>query len=205
MNKASFAAPAGVLAALLAWAAPASACHPDLGCCPPAVTWVEKTITCYRTETRVRTVPCTVPKTVCRAVPVVEKYWINVPTWSEQKRTVWVYKEVPKEVERVITCLLPLPPACGGPCVDTCTGHHCDICDNRVPATYTQKIKCVQPEAAPVNVEFVEKVCTYKAEEHTRVGTRQVVETVPETVLRQETYCVTVPYQVTVKVPVCCP
>lgn len=205
MNKASRAALAAVLAALLGTSAQARACYPDLSGCAPNVTWIDQVVTSYRTETRVRTVPCTVQKTVCREEAVVTKYWVNVPTWGEQKRTVWVYKEVPKEVEREVTCLLPLPPACGhGPCVDGCTGHHCDICDNRVPATYTQKVKCVQPEAAPEKVEFVEKVCTYKAEERTRVSTRQVVETVPETVLRQETYCVTVPYQVTIKVPVCC-
>jgi hypothetical protein len=205
MKKASRAALAGVLASLCGLAPQAPACYPDLSCCQPHVTWVDQIVTCYRTETRTRVVPCTVPKTVCREETVVQKYWVNVPEWGEQKRTVWVYKEVCKPVEREVTGALPLPPA---PCPtwsDSCCGHHCDICDNRVPAVCKQKIACLEPEVATEKVEFVEKVCSYRAEERTALCTRQVVETVPETVLREENYCVTVPYQVTIKVPVCAP
>jgi hypothetical protein len=205
MNKASLAALAGVLAALCGLSAQARACYPNLSGCQPCVTWVDQVVTCYRTETRTRAVPCAVPKTVCREETVVNKYWVNVPVWGEQKRTVWVYNEVCKPVGREVTCQLPLPPAPCPTCSDGCCGHHCDVCDNRVPATYKQRITCVEHEAAPAKVEFVEKVCSYRAEEHTAVTTRQVVETVPETVLRNETYCVTIPYQLTVKVPVCAP
>jgi hypothetical protein len=205
MKKTLFAALAGVVAALLGLSAQARACHPDLCCCQPSVTWVDQVVTCYRTETRTRLVPCTVQKTVCHEEAVTNKYWVNVPEWSEQKRTVWIYKEVCKPVEREVTCLLPLPPAPCPTCSDSCCGHHCDICDNRTPATYKQKITCIEHEAAPEKVEFVEKVCNYKAEEHSCVSKRQVVETVPVTVMHEESYCVQVPYQVTVRVPVCAP
>jgi hypothetical protein len=206
MKKMLYAVPAAVLAGLLGVAGHARACYPDM-CCQPQIAWVDQVVTCYRTETRERVVPCTIQKTVCREEAVVSKSWVNVPTWSEQKRTVWVYKEVCKPVEREITCQLPLPPAPCPTCSESCgsCGHHCDICDNRVPATYKQKISCIEHEAAPEKVDFVEKVCTYKAEERTSVSTRHVVESIPETVLRHETYCVTVPYQVTIKVPVCAP
>jgi hypothetical protein len=205
MMKTLYAAAAAVLAALLGVATPTRAGYPDACGCQPNITWADQVITCYRTETRERVVPCTIQKTVCREEAVVSKYWVNIPAWSEQKRTVWIYKEVCKPVEREVTCLLPLPPAPCPTCSDICCGHHCDVCDNRVPATYKQKITCIEHEAAPEKVEFTEKVCTYKAEERTAVSKRQVVETIPETVLRHESYCVTVPYQVTVKVPVCAP
>jgi hypothetical protein len=209
MKKGILAALAAV-PALIGFAAPARACYPDVSCCAANVGWVDQVVTCYRTETCVRDVPCTVQRTVCHEETYLKKYWVNVPTYDVQKRTVWVYHAKPKEVERDVTCVLPLPPApCPAPACPTggcgCQGcgPTCDICNNAVPATYTQKVKCCDIEEAPEKVEFMEKVCTYKAEEHSQVCTRTVTEVVPETVMHHETYCVKVPYQVTIKVPVC--
>jgi hypothetical protein len=208
MKKAILAALAAV-PALIGFAAPTRACYPDLPSCPANVGWVDQVVTCYRTETRVRDVPCTTVHTVCHEETYVKKFWVNVPTWSEQKRTVWIYHQKPKEVEREVTCVLPLPPApCPAPAAPTGCGCQgcgptCDICNNSVPATYTQKVKCCDYEEAPEKVEFMEKVCTYKAEEHSEQATRTVTQAIPETTIRHETYCVQVPYQVTIKVPVC--
>jgi hypothetical protein len=215
MKKAFLAALAAV-PALFGLAGPARTGCLDLPCGAPNVGWVDQVVTCYRTETRVRDVPCTVNRTVSHEETYEKKCWVNVPSWSEQKRTVWIYHEKPKEVERDVTCLLPLPPAppcapatvgCGGPGCDGGCGHgcgpSCDICNNAVPATYTEHVKCIEAEAAPEKFEFMEKVCTYKAVAHTELATRTVTQVIPETVIHHETYAVQVPYQVTIKVPVC--
>ena len=211
MKKAYLAALAAV-PALIGLANPARACYTDVPCGAPSVTWVDQVVTCYRTETRVREVPCTTVRTVCHEETYNKECWVNVPTWSEQKRTVWIYHQKPKEVEREVWCVLPLPPApCPAPacpaggCDHGCQGcgPSCDICRNDVPATYKQTVKCCDYEEAPEKVEFMEKVCTYKAEKHTEQATRTVTQAIPETTIKHETYCVQVPYQVTIKVPVC--
>src|SRR5205807_2409545 len=75
--------------------------------CSLEVGWAERVVTCYRPEVRVRQVPVTTYRTVCRAVPEVKKWYTQVPVWSEETRTVYVYKEVPKVVERDGTGLRP--------------------------------------------------------------------------------------------------
>lgn len=189
-----------VLLALTLTAPHAHAFCVPLPCYPFEVVWVDKVVTCYRTETCVRAVPCVVQRQVCHEETYVEKYAVAVPEWSEQKREVYVYRTVPKEVEREVTVLLPAPP-CPAPCGD---GHgSCSFCNRPTPATTTTKIKCIEQEAAPEKVTFTEKVCTYKAEQRTRLAKRQVVQTIAETVMRQETVCERVPYTITIKVPVC--
>jgi hypothetical protein len=211
MKKAFFAALAAV-PALVGLANPARACYGDVSCCTPNVACVDQVITCYRTETRVRDVPCTTTRTVCHEETYVKKCYTSVPEWTEQKRTVWIYHQKPKEVEREVTCVLPMPPApCPAPACPTggcdhgCAGcgPSCDICNNCTPATYTEKVKCCDYEEAPEKFEFMEKVCTYKAVPHEELATRTVTQVIPETTIKHETYCVQVPYQVTVKVPVC--
>jgi len=178
--------------------------HGD-GCCQPAccapqpcVTYVEKTVTCYRSEWREREVKCTINHVVPRTVVGSEKVTVCVPVWTEEKRSCTVYERVPREVEREVTCCHRVPVCVTDPCTG-CT-HTCWRTESVV-----QKVKCTVYECVPRKQEYTVKVCSYKQETRT-VETRHVVcDIKPETVTRKVSYCVSVPYQTTVKVPVCVP
>lgn len=201
-----------VLSALLAalvGAAPAFAGPHDLCCGAPEVRWADQVVTCYRCETRVREVPVTVNHAVCREEVVPRKYYVSIPEYKEEKRTIYVYKQTHKEVERDFYSLVPAPP-CPAP-APACDGHGChggpgcDICNTPELPVVKQKIKTLECEEGADKVEIVVPVCHYRAEERTELVKHTVVENVPETVVKKECYTVQVPYQVTIKVPVCVP
>src|SRR5581483_10341126 len=73
------------------------------GCndCAPAadcggVTWVEKEVTCYRTEMRTKVVPTVVTRNVAKCVQEEYKYTAMVPETVQQKQTVTTYRCVTK-------------------------------------------------------------------------------------------------------------
>jgi len=179
------------------------------GGCGVSVSCEEKVVTGYRPEWQVRQVPTVVYRTVCREQVVAEKSYTTIPVWSEQKRTVYVYKKVPKEVEREVTVLLPAPPCPGPDCLDGpgcghgCAHGSCNFCNRPTPATVTQKFKTIEFQEDSTPVDFIEKVCTYKAQEHSNLVRRPVVEQVPETVMRTEVHCVLVPFHFALQVPAC--
>jgi len=187
---------------LLADAQPAQA--GGLMCCPP-VTCVEKTIICYRPQICVREVPHVCHRHVCREVVETKTVLVPYPVYDTIKRVVYVYKEVPKTVEREVYVALPeCPPPCE-PCATGCgCGHHFGCCKPN-PGHHKIKITTCETEVKPCPVEFVEKVCTYKAREQSITCKKTVVDVVPETVLRKEISCVMVPYEVKVRIPVCAP
>lgn len=175
--------------------------HYDCGacctpCCTPCVTWVDKTVTCYRQEMRVREVPCTINRVVLRTEVVPQTYTVCVPHWREEKRTITVCTCVPRQVERHVTCCRMVPVCCADPCTG-CTYTCCK------PETYVQTVTCTIMEQVPVQKQIAVRVCSYHPEQRTCNVTRCIPECKTETVMRKECYCVCVPYQVTVKVPVC--
>ncbi|HJT78475.1 MAG TPA: hypothetical protein VJ739_14825 [Gemmataceae bacterium] len=193
-----------LLTALLGAASPALAGGPDSGCCAPKVEWVEQVVTCYRTETRVRAVPVTVNHAVCREEVVPRKYYVSIPEWKEEKRTIYVYKPNHKEVERTVYSLVPAPP-CPAPACDGPGCHGCDICNTPELPVVKQKFQNLECADSAEKVEIVQKVCHYRAEERTELVKHTVIENVPVTTIERECYTVKVPYQVTIKVPVCAP
>jgi hypothetical protein len=206
MKTLSFVGLSAILAALLGSASPAVACGPDLSCCAPKVEWVEQVVTCYRCETRVREVPVTVNHTVCREEVVPRKYYVSIPEYKEEKRTVYVYRQDHKPAERTVYSLVPAPscPA-PAPCCDggSYGGAACDLCPPDLPVV-KQKINTVECADSFDKVDIVQQVCHYRAEERTELVKHTVVENVPETTIKRECYTERVPYQVTIKVPVCC-
>jgi hypothetical protein len=168
----------------------------DPCCCQPGITFVDKVVTCYRTEVRCREVPCTTYREVCRQDIYPQKYTILTPVCTPVKREVYVYKEEKKEVEREVTSLIPAP-ECPAPC-------GCNICQKAPPTLVVQKIKTIECVPSSVKVEVMDQKVTYQSQEYTRLVKGTIVDRVPETTVRKETYCVTVPYQVVVKVPVGC-
>jgi hypothetical protein len=71
--------------------------------------------------------------------------------------------------------------------------------------TYVQPVKYTVYECVPVPQEYTVTVCSYKPEERTYQCHQTVCEWKQETVVHKECYCVSVPYQATVRVPVCTP
>jgi hypothetical protein len=70
---------------------------------------------------------------------------------------------------------------------------------------YTQPVKCVVWECVPVQKEYWVPVCSYRPVEQKYECRHVVCEYATATVYHVEHYCVTVPYQTVVKVPVCTP
>lgn len=194
-----------VLGGLLSAVAPVQAfgrkqCKDD--CCAPACTtcekWVDKTVTCYKTEWRERDVTYTVNKLVSREEVVPVKRTVMVPEWKEEKRVVNCPKWVDRMVEREVTCWQTVQ-TCE---VDPCTGCSRMVC-RRVPVV--KKVPCCVRECVMEQKEITVKVCTCKAVEETVQCRRVVCEVKPEQVTCKQRYCVTVPYQTTMKVRVCEP
>jgi hypothetical protein len=179
-------------------AAPARAWH---GCCPPpppcCVTWCEQTVTCYKPEYDTRDVACTVMKPIYHTDVVKQKCVVMVPVWSDQKQSCMVPTYKPKEIEQdVVRCrLVPVK------FTDPCTGCVYTCCK---PETYTEKVKCTIMECHWVKKEYTVKVCSWKPEEKTYDVRRVWCEWKPEKVTYKQVYCVMVPYQAKVWVPVCC-
>ncbi len=180
-------------------------CGPAMGCgacaapcAPPVVTWVEKQVTCYRPEMRQREVPCTFTQMVPRTIVENRPCTVMVPHWVEEVRHCTVMTVVPRPVTREVTCCRMVPT-----CVtDPCTGCTRTVCR---PEMYTKQVTCTVMECVPVQKECRVRVCHPHPEQRTVQVCRVVCEPRQVTVVRRECYCVMVPYQTTVKVPVCTP
>jgi hypothetical protein len=175
-----------------------NSCDTDCGAPAVQVQYVEKTVTCYKPEWKEREVKCTVNRMVTRTEVVPVKCNIMVPVWTDQKQTQVFYKRVPKEVEREVTTCHMVRDCV----VDPCTGCTRTVCR---PEYSTQKVKCTIWECIPEKRDVTVRVCSWKPEERTVETRRVICEWKPETITRKERYCEMVPYQTTVKVPVCVP
>jgi hypothetical protein len=180
----------------------------------PVWTNVAQWVTSYTSVPR--QVTCTVTR--CRSVPV----WSNVTYW------VTSYTSVPRQVTCNVTCCSLVPVSC----VDPCTGCCFTVCRpqfSTVPVTrtvwecvpvqkqvtvpvchyrteyYTQAVKSVVWQCVPVQKEYWVPVCTYRPVQQTYQSRHLVCEYTTETVWHKEWFCVAMPYQTTVKVPVCLP
>ncbi|HXG13397.1 MAG TPA: hypothetical protein VNK04_26805 [Gemmataceae bacterium] len=168
-------------------------------CCTPCcISWIEKTVTCYRPEWRERDVTCTITRVIPRVMVEERTCTVMIPVWTPEKRTIYVCRYVPREVEReVISCrMVPVT------CTDPCTG--CTYTSCR-PEYVTHRVKCVVMEAVPEQREITVNVCSYRPEQRTFPVHRVVCEYRPETITYKQRYCVMVPYAAKVMVPVCCP
>src|SRR5205814_8195739 len=94
-------------------------------CAAPSPQYVDKVVTCYKTEWREREVESIVNRMVSHEEVRKHNYTVCVPVWAEEKRSITEYKSVPKVVEReVVVCrTVPVEAPCGG-CDSGCGG--CD-------------------------------------------------------------------------------
>lgn len=199
----------GVLAVLVVVlvATPSQACHKG-GCggCAPAcapcvsyqVTYVDKVVTCYKAEWREKEVTCTINRCIPREVVEERKICVLVPEMRQEKRTITVCRAVPREVEQQVTCTRMVQV-----CVtDPCTGCVRTCCK---PECYTATVKRIVCDMVPEQKEITVNICNYRQEERTVQVKRCVIDVKQETVTQKVRECVMVPYQATVKVPVCTP
>jgi hypothetical protein len=186
-----------VTLAALATRAQADGCA---GCAAPAPTCVayeEKTVTCYRPEFHEREEKCVEDKVVLHRDVTTEKYTVQIPIFEEQKRLCTVLTHVPHDTFHQETrCRLV------SQCItDPCTGCTVTVCR---PETYVETGKCTTWGYIPTQKEVTEQVCTgCKTEERTRECVHVICEHHPEPGVRKVNYCIMVPYEVKVKVPVC--
>jgi hypothetical protein len=182
---------AGVLlAGVFAFIGPAQAHGHRGGCCeadcappcaapPPPPQYVDKVVTCYKTEWREKSVECVVNRMVSHEEIRKHTSSVCVPVWKEEKRTVTEYQSVPKVVEREVVVCKKVPAPCAAPCgsCDDDCGHHrhrlfghrhkgCGDCGGcEVPCNVVkevQKVKCTVYECVPVKKDIVVKVCHYE-------------------------------------------
>ena len=160
--------------------------------------YVNKIVTCYKTEWREEEVPVQVCKAVPHVLVQVHKCTVLVPDWKEVKRTYIQCKSVPVEVWKDVVCCKMVPVCVTDPCTG-CTYMSCK------PETYVTKVKSICCKLVPEQVEYTCKVCTYHPEERTYQTRCVVCDYKTETVVVKKRYCVSVPYTATVKVAVTVP
>jgi hypothetical protein len=185
-------------------AAPALAFGRSRDCTPPCPTtlvWEERVVTCYKPEWREEKVKCVVNRVHYKAVDVPMQCTIMVAKWDNVKEHRTFYTPVPKTVEEeVVRCkMVPVQST------DPCTG--CTVTCYR-PETYTEKVKCTVMTCKVETREVTVKRCRWEPQVKQFTQRRYIPECRPETVSTVRRYCVMVPYQTTVKVPVrvpCCP
>ncbi len=154
------------------------------------------------------------------------KHKVLVPYWAEEERKVPVCRPVVREEERdVVRCRMT-----HHVCHDPCTGCSYTVCK---PQTYVERVKCHVVHHVTTLEPVKVRVCRYREEEHKHkvhvcrhreeeqkykvqfcryerheedVDVKYVTcEWRPEKVKQQQHFCVRVPYQTVVKVPVCVP
>ena len=162
------------------------------------VSCVDKVVTCYKPEWRTKDVQCTVNQVTCKTVEVPVTCTVYQPSWSEQTRTCTVYTRVPSQVTRAVTCYRSVPVTCTDPCTGCCY----TAC-KMVP--YTQNVTCTVYHCVPHQRTFKVRVCSYTPVQKTYTCRKVVATCKPVVVTRKVCYCVSVPYQATVKVPVYTP
>lgn len=173
----------------------AAAPEVQAGCCVVYQTCV---VTCYRQEVREEPICYTVDHWVCRNVIDKVPCKVMVPHWVDEPREQICYRHVPRVIQRqVVRCCMV--PVC---CVDPCTG--CPyVCMQ--PQTYVECVPCTIMECVPERQVVNVKVCRMVPQDSWTERCRQVWENHPRQVQSCRRYCVTVPYQTTVCVPVLVP
>jgi hypothetical protein len=160
-------------------------------------------------------------KTVSEEVPYT--YTVLVPHIVKTKRLVTTYQCVTKVVQEHVTCCrtirVPVVDECGH-CRYVCqtvteTRPVCRTVVERIPVQREVEVcqtVCDRVEKKGVRLvcktvtvpqEVTVNVCSYKTEK--KSGVRIVCEVVPEKVKRKVQICTMVPYQQTIRVPVCVP
>jgi hypothetical protein len=162
--------------------------------CAPG--YIERRITCFRTEWRERDVAVTVPKVVFHTEVVPVKRTVLTPVCHDEKRVVTTFVQVPKHIEREVESTTVVKTTVTDSCGKSATAVS-------PPKTIAAKQCTTVFETVPVQKEVCVQVRTLEPRVEVSQVTRTVAETKCETLVRKERYAVSVPYEKIVLVPVC--
>jgi hypothetical protein len=158
--------------------------------------YIERRITCFRTEWRERDVAVTVPRVVFHTEVVPVKRTVLTPVCHDEKRIVTTFVQVPKRIEREVESTTVVKTTV----IDSCGKSATAVSP---PKTIAAKQCATVFETVPVQKEICVQVHTLEPRVEVSQVTRTVPETKFETLVRKERYAVSVPYEKVVLVPVC--
>jgi hypothetical protein len=165
-------------------------------CGPCAPGYIERRVTCFRTEWRERDVAVTVPKVVFHTEVIPVKRTVLTPACHDEKRIVTTFVQVPKHIEREVQSTTVVKTTVTDSCGKSATAVS-------PPRTVAAKQCATVFETVPVQKEICVQVHTLEPRIEVSQVTRTVPETKFETVIHKERYAVSVPYEKIVLVPVC--
>jgi hypothetical protein len=165
------------------------------------VSYRTETVTCYRTEWREQQVPIQVQRVSCRTEVDKVPITVQVPQYFDQTVKTYYTVRVPRVIVRDVSRCVLVPVTSVDPCTGCCYTTCC-------PQWITQQVSCTVYDCVQQSRDVVVKACRLVPEQRVIDRVRYVPVTTTETVMTCRRYCVQVPYQVQVCVPVlvpCCP
>jgi len=172
-------------------------------CCQPVPTcvkWCEKTVTCYRQEWHTKQVPTTLWRKQQRIIEVPCRYTVHVPRPVMEKQCEVYYKQVLKPVCFEVAKTKSVPYTEKDPCTGCCKTCYKMVC-------YTEKVCSTVSHVVPEIRECLVEVNHFIPQDHDYTSRHHVTIDHPETILHTVRYCVMIPYEKKVLVPVhvpCC-
>jgi hypothetical protein len=162
------------------------------------VAYEMRPVICYRPEWREEKVPCVVERVNWRSE--VTRVNVNVPVlreFDERVRTSY-YVPVPREVEREVPRCVMVPVMMFDPCTCCCfVTYH--------PQWVMERVRCVEYDYRREERDVNVRVCRWVLEPRVVDQVRWIPEVTREQSWTVHRYCVMVPYQTTVCVPVFMP
>jgi hypothetical protein len=155
-------------------------------------------VICYRPEWREEKVPCVVQRVSYRkeVTPVKTQVW-TLREFEERVRTSY-YVPVPREVEREVQRCVWVPVMMFDPCTCCCFVTY-------QPQMVVQRIRVVECDYRKEERDVNVRVCRWVQEPRVIEQVCWIPQVTQEQVWTVRRYCVMVPYQTFVCVPVYCP
>jgi hypothetical protein len=169
---------------------------PAIGCPPPAITWEEKTITCYKPVLKPRDVEFQITEPVLRPEIIDKKILVPKLDWSEHKIPYCEPKLVPREGLRDVICWRMETQVV----TDQCTGCTRTICK---PIREMKRVKVIVLDLVTEPKEMAVRTACLQTKEQTIQVRRFVLECKPVTVTRRVYDLELVPFEIKIRVPVC--
>ena len=188
----------GICLAMLTWTLAGVRADAFDGCFLPICQAFEtRVVVCYRPEWRAEKVPCVVQKVSYRAETTNVRVTVMAPKMFEERVRTCYYVPTPKVVERPVATCIPVPMVWTDPCTGCCWVSYC-------PQWVTTSVKCTVYDYRMQTRDETVRVCRLVPEERIVPQTRWIPQVTQEQSWTVRQYCVMVPYQTTVCVPVCC-
>jgi hypothetical protein len=186
-------------------AADASFCPPVCYCpCPPppcCVAYVTRSVTCYRTEWKEEKVPVVIQKVSYTVKTTKVKETVYVAKYFDEQVTTSYFVPVTRIVEYDKQFCVMVPVVVFDPCTCCCY----TTC---YPQWVSRKVQCPVVDTVQKSRVDVVKVCKYVPEDRIVDRTEYIPVITQEKSFTVRRYCVTIPYETKVYVPVyvpCCP